>query len=248
MSNEVLLSRRENGLTIRFLAQCLVNDLVLPGQEGVRSLLSRSRVNLADGTGRSLIIDETIPFEYQFLFHMSDFESGDQSEIDLLLRQGETLFALEVKAFTNPNATNVKREIVRNHLTLERISRNQKHFEKTTRIVSILLYSEAVHQTENSSARTHNYFNDRYLLTKGPHQDSQMDVWDHASFEIADLRGHTAAEVSSIVGAVASNLYFLTWGDVLTTLEEVNTTGRFDRILSELRNKRDDFGRGCSLV
>jgi hypothetical protein len=69
MSNEIEYSRRENGLTVRFLAQCLVNDLVFPDQAGVKVLLSMARVGCRDGTRRCLPFDLKGRFEYQFLFH-----------------------------------------------------------------------------------------------------------------------------------------------------------------------------------
>ena len=40
--NEIAISRRENGLSVRFLAQSLINDTVFPEQQGIRLLLSKA--------------------------------------------------------------------------------------------------------------------------------------------------------------------------------------------------------------
>lgn len=47
-------------------------------------------------------------FEYYFFYHMEDFGSDDKSEIDILVRQGDILYPIEVKAFTDANKTGVK--------------------------------------------------------------------------------------------------------------------------------------------
>lgn len=248
MSKEIELSRRENGLTIRFLAQTLINDIVLPDQSGIKALLSRAKVTCKDGTEKRLPIHADRRFEYYFLFHMDDFGSGDKSEIDLLLRQGDTLFAVEVKAFTNPNDSNVKREIVRNFLTLERISNQSKFISPTSRIISILLYSTKEHLASNPSAHGFNYFNEEFLSRKGVHHKEMMTEWDCRSFKLKEFHDHSPEEWERRLRQVSSDLYFLTWDDVLATLETWKQDGRFSGVIQELRNKKDVFKGGTMLV
>ena len=53
---------------------------------------------------------------------------------------------VEIKSFTNPNDTNVKREIIRNYFKLKELaiddSTKSIKFDKVTEIIPILLYSE----------------------------------------------------------------------------------------------------------
>jgi len=241
ISKEILLSRRENSLTIRFLAQCLCNDLIFSEQQGIHRLMSMAK----NGMGDSNLFSQNTSWEYWFLFHLEDFGSADKSEIDILLRSGDTLLPIEVKAFTNPNDTNVKREIVRNYLTLEKISQNSQFFDPVSEIIPVLLYSKKVHFAYNRSAKTfnRNYFNKDFLCRKGYHQEQEMEVWNCKSFPIRFFENYSFAQQKAKVSEISRKLIYLTWDDVLSTIQLLNSDGKFNLVIDELTSKIDTFGK-----
>ena len=235
MSKEIEFCRRENGLTIRFLAQCLFNDIIFPNQDGINKLMSMAR----DGSGKAVVKPNDLKWEYWFLFHMEDFESKDKSEIDILLRRGETLFAIEIKAFTDPNAPKVKRELVRNYLKLNEIKENKDLFTPVTDIIPILLYSKEVHLHIHKSAKEsrvkdeYNYFNSDFLLKMGYQQRLNMEYPDTKRADVEKT---------------SEKLLFLNWNDVLKAIECLNTNKRFDSTIKEIKSKKDTFKFKCDLV
>ncbi len=249
MSKEIELSRRENSLTIRFLAQCLINDIVFPDQRGISQLISKARSRTKAGSELAIAIPKRGRWEYWFLFQMEDFydedesEIKDKSEIDILIRKGKTLFFIEVKAFTNPNATDVKREIIRNYLSLRERCKKGKWFDPVTEIIPILLYSEAVHLQRNPSAKNFVYFDERFLYCKGFRHNQDMDTWNSSSFTINQFEGYSEEQKRAEAMKISHKLMYLTWNDVHDTISELNAEGKFDRICDELYVKKDSFSQ-----
>lgn len=243
MSKEIELSRRENGLTIRFLAQPIFNDSLFPDQVGIKTLLSYAK----NGNGNRISSNPDIRFEYFFLFHLNDFESGDKSEIDLLIRNGETLYMVEVKGFTNPNDTNVKREIIRNYLKLKELTldniTNSAKFDKVSEIIPVLLYS-IPQALKNNKANEFNYFNENYLIYQGYRQKEKISIWDSSSIKLSLQKNFSPSAVEEI----NRKLFFLTWDDVYDSLKELNGDGKFVHVLNELRNKKDNFQGNTPLI
>lgn len=243
MSKEIWKSRRENGITIRFLAQCLINNIVFPDQKGIMHLMAKAK----NGKGILNKPQKNKTWKYWFLFHMEDFmqdtDSKNKSELDLLLRCGTVLYSIEVKAFTNPNATDVKREIIRNYLALKAISKNSQLFDPVSDIVPVLLYSEPVHHMYNTSSESYNYFKSEFLYKKGYKHEQEMDVWSSSSFQIPWPDKCSEEEKLAKVMQISEKLLFLTWDDVLNTLDELNNDGQFSSVINELSTKIDIFGQ-----
>lgn len=228
--------RRENGITIRYLAQCLINDLVFKNQEGIIALINKC----CDGNGNRIIFDYAGKWEYWFLFHLEDFGSGDKSEIDILLRNGNTLFPIEVKAFTDPNASDVKREIIRNYLTLNNfIERQNPYFQRITSIYPILIYSLPVYEHKNPSSKDFNYLNNEYLFKKGFQHKNIMDVWGSNAVKNHQLEDNPNA--LSIVKEISKRLLFVNWDNILEIISSLNKNGLFDNIIDEMINRKDSI-------
>jgi hypothetical protein len=243
MSKEIDFSRRENGLVIRYLAQVLFNNLVFPRQDGIKELFSRLRF----GNGQILSLHLEGKWEYYFLFHLADFGSKDNSEIDLIVRNGDVLFLFEIKAFTNPNDSNVKREIIRNYITVDTLIRTHPNFFSiTTAIFPVLLYSIPYHEYENTSSRDFNYFNESFLYKKDCRQTSFMNVWNSGQIKIPNLPDNNPDSLKKVM-EISKNLLFLTWDDIYDSIKSLNCDNRFDLILNELRTKKD-FTKGVKLI
>ena len=234
ISDEFKFARRENGITIRYLAQCLINDLVFQNQDGIISFIKKCRY----GNGNNLTFEFYEKWEYWFLFHLEDFGSGDKSEIDVILKNGNVLFPIEVKAFTNPNTTDVKREVIRNYYTLQNIVNNGKsHFSNIISINPILLYSLPVYEFKNHSSKEFNYFNDEFLYKKGLQHKDFMDVWSSNAVRIPQLDNNPNA--LSSVKSISNKLLFITWDDVLECIISLNFNKKLDAIISEMTERQD---------
>jgi len=234
ISSEFQFARRENGLTIRYLAQCLINDLVFPNQDGIICLLKNS----FDGDGNNLFYNFSERWEYWFLFHLEDFGSGDKSEIDILLKNGNTLFSIEVKAFTDPNTTDVKREIIRNYFTLLRIIKNSNlYFSNVTLVYPVLIYSIPVYEYKNPSSKSFNYFNSEFLYKQGSHQKDIMSVWSSSAIKNPQLENN--ADALTLVKNISKKLLFLNWNNILDCILELNHNEKFSSIITEMRNRKD---------
>ncbi|SMP67650.1 hypothetical protein SAMN06295888_11542 [Desulfonatronum zhilinae] len=206
-------------MSIRYLAQGLVNDLVLPDQCGLNKLMSRAR----DGQEKQpLSFPNGKRWHYWFLFHLEDFGSDDKSELDLLLWYGDILYCVEVKAFTNPNATNVKREIVRNYVKLKDLVGKGLYFDPMLDIVPVLLYSNPVHLKNNPSAEKYKYFVEGYLTRKGVNHRYAMNYWQN-------IHEQTAPEIDR-------KMLYLTWDDVYFAALEAGLNG----MAAELATRKDE--------
>jgi hypothetical protein len=237
MANEFDFSRREDGLTIRFLAQCLINDIIFPNQKGINDLISKA----TGGTINSIILDNKFRWEYWFLFHLEDFGSNDKSEIDILLRKGDYLFPIEIKAFTNPNETNVKREIVRNYLALKKISQKQEvtKFDDVKDIFPILLYSKPIHLKRNPSGKDFDYFNKSFLIKKSVNQKDELRIWNTSKmkYEEDDRCIYLKAQ------EISKKLLFITWDNVYEVLKNNNENNIFNKLIYEIENKYDYYNK-----
>lgn len=186
---------------------------------------------------------------------MEDYGSGDKSELDILLRQDSTLFYIEVKALTNPNNPNVKREIVRNYVNLRYIAKNGTHPVTNTplftqpikKIITILLYSVNVYKHYNK--RNFNYMNNKYLYIKCGEQKSLINDWQDRNVKFS-TKANPSPEDSNFnreVSEIAKKIdhYFLTWNDVHSVIDTFNSSVKykylFNRILAEMNSKTDEF-------
>lgn len=243
MKEELELSRRENTLTIRYLAQGLINDSLYPDQKGIRELFSKA----IDGNNNKLGLGDS-KFEYSFLFHLEDFMSEkekDKSEIDLLLSQEDKLFIVEIKTFTDANSLGVKREIVRNYLRLKSIIANGTYFKKTEKIISILLYSNNFQQKLRKHQPS-DYFNNKFLWKKGSKQKDEIEQedWEKGNYKIDKALIENYASFDKVKREISESLYFLTWNDVLDSYFELNkANNRLDSLINELKNKKDSFSK-----
>jgi hypothetical protein len=242
LSPEFQHARRENGLTIRYLAQCLINDIIFPNQEGINAFINKCHL----GNGEDCSNDFTGRWEYWFLFHLEDFGSEDKSEIDILLKNNNTLFVVEVKAFTNPNASDVKREIIRNYLTIQKIVESEnKYFNDITDIYPVLLYSLSMHEYCNHSSNAFSYFTEEYLYKKGKFHKQMMQVWSTNAARNPSLENNQLAQ--TIVEAISNKLLFINWDDVMECIDLLNVDNKFDDIITEMIDKRD-YKRDIKLI
>ena len=230
--------RRENGITIRYLAQCLINDLVFKNQEGIIALIKKC----CYGNGNNFFFTYIGKWEYWFLFHLEDFGSRDKSEIDIILKNEDTIFPIEVKVFTDPNDSDVKREIIRNYLTLNNFIKNKNpYFQNITKIYPILIYSIPVYEYKNPSFKEFNYLNSEYLYKKGFHHKDIMNVWSSKAVKNHQIENNSQA--LSIVKDISKNLLFINWDDILEIIISLNQNGKFDKIITEMLERKDSIQR-----
>ena len=230
-------SRRENTLSIKYLAQGVFNDLFFPNQEGVRNLLNRAENHFE----KNIVLSESI-IDHCFLFHLEDFigdkKEKDKSEIDLMIVQDDKLYLVEVKAFTDANALGVKREVIRNYLRVSGIVSKSGFFKEIKEIIPILLYSKNF-QSYLRKDNSFNYFNNTYLTTKGQDQKQQIELEDlkKGNYSVSKDLTYTSTDIHSI----NEKLFFLTWEDVFLTLEELNYENRLTKLIKNLEKQEDSF-------
>ena len=237
---EILKARRENTLTIRFLAQTIINDCLFPNQIGIKKLLMKARnyhhVKLEESNNK---------FTYAFLFHLEDYmevENRDKSEIDLIIVQDKTLFLIEVKAFSDANSLGVKREIVRNYLRIKEIMNGGKYFQNISRIIPILLYSipfqEFVRKGNNFD-----YFNENFLLKKGVKQKNDIIAADlqKGNYSIIEVLIKNEISIHEEIRGINENMFFLTWNDVIDICKEINSERKLCNHILEMEEKADAF-------
>lgn len=242
---EFQLARRENTLTIEFLAQCLINDNIFPNQEGIRVLFQKAK----NHHGNKINLSSS-KIHYCFLFHLEDFmpcDKKDKSELDLLLIQDNTAYLVEVKAFTDANATGVKREIVRNYLAFESISKNTEYFNHITDIVPVLIYSQVFHsnlrRAKNGDGFEYEYFNENFLTHYGKNQKFEMNEkdWAKGSYALQTPLTKETENIQEIVGTINEKINFITWDEVRDTISELNENGKFDNVYNSIQNRVDEF-------
>jgi negative regulator of replication initiation len=194
-------------------------------------------------------------------------DQKDKSEIDLLLIQGKTLYMIEVKAFTDANDSGVKREIVRNYLTLVQIigneiffrniietvpaKKNRIFFQEITEIVPILIYSTRYQDKIRGRNSDFNYFNEHFLLKQGTKQDTKIfpSDWLWVYYAKKTQQKKKKKKHDSLISEINEKLLFLTWEDVLKTYHDLNETGKMENVIEKLREKADGFaGKGIGLV
>ena len=230
-------SRWENALIIKYLAQPLVNDQLFPDQRGIDALMAIA----VHGDGSPIVPPGDGRWSHTFFFRTSDFGSGYQFGVDLLLAKGTTVFVVEVKSFADPNGTNVKREIVRSIQTMEWIARYLMTPKEELEFIPVLLYSREV------SRRLHgdfNYFTEDYLVRKGKANKHVIEPheWDTKSFQIGRFWARPFMfwdeSAEPLIHAMAKSLLFLTWDDVLDALRKSNTGHALDSVIADLCAQR----------
>ena len=114
------LPRRENGITVRFLAQSIFNDSLIGADKFVEKLANKHGVS--KGKFQNL--------NSYFFLHLEDYGVGDKSEIDFVLWNEHVILPVEVKAFSDANSPSVKKEIIRNYLHVNEL-KNRAEFNFT---------------------------------------------------------------------------------------------------------------------
>jgi len=239
MSKEFDFSRRENSLVTRFIAQPLFNDFIFPKQDGIHALFNKAVYG--DGTPFMGFSKEK-NIEYFFLFDMKDF--GGNSEVDILLRDGKNLYMIEVKAFTNPNTPNVKRNIVKYITELEFVIKNSDLFDPVEKVIPVLLFSTGQYKYNNPSGYKYsfNYMNNNFLTLQGCCQKNgavdYTPLIKYFSKKPFELEKNKTENVLNNLSYISKKLLFLTWTDVLDTMKHLQLNFN---IINELQNKTSLF-------
>ena len=117
--------RRENGITVRYLSQTIINNTGVINSDGI-DMFVESMVNY-HGYKKDLFTN----LDFYFFFHLEDYGCIDKTEIDFILYNKSVILPVEVKAFTDANSPDVKREIIRNYLYIEELKNKEVfHFKK----------------------------------------------------------------------------------------------------------------------
>ncbi len=225
--------RRENGITVRYLAQTIINDAVLGNQSGINKFVE-SLVNRHNVSKESFV-----DFQYYFFLHLEDYGVGDKSEIDFILWNEKVILPVEVKAFTDANSPCVKKEIIRNYLHIDELkSQSRFRFNKKQKIYPVLLYSESYQEWIRRNNSKTDYFNDKFLLTKGEKQYLPIDNWDKGNYKIP-LKYFQDEKFDENVKIINKNLFFTTWEKVYGIHLELNKENIFSKGIEELKNIKD---------
>jgi len=197
--------RRENGITVRFLAQTIINDVALPNQSGVKKFVD-SLLNYHE-VGK----EQFENLNYYFFFHLEDFGVDDKSEIDFILWNEKVILPVEVKSFTDANSPDVKKEIIRNYFHINNLkNRSEFFFKKEQQIFPVLLYSQSYQNWKRNTNSSTDYFNKDFLLTKGKDQSQPLDKWDRGGYPIPS-KYYEDEKFQNTLKIVNSNLFFTTW-------------------------------------
>lgn len=230
--------RRENGITVRYLAQTIINRVTFPDGSGIDAFI-RSLVN-HHNVGK----DAFTNLKYYFFLHLEDYRTDDKTEIDFILWNERVIIPVEVKAFTDANSPDVKREIVRNTIHVEAIIKNLTTgttpsaimFNKDQTVYPVLLYSRA-YQSFKRAGNAFDYFNESFLLTTGRDQRHAMEKWDAGGYKLPSK--YLDDDIESSVSKINHRLFFTTWENILEIHQALNTDGRLTETIDGLRNARD---------
>ncbi len=224
--------RRENGITVRYLSQTIINDSVFRDYSGVNEF-----VNFLENFHK--VSKESFSnLKHYFFLHLEDYKVDDKSEIDFILWNEDVILPVEVKAFTDANSPDVKKEIIRNYLHIEEMKKKSKFkFCDKQKIFPVLLYSESYQNWKLSSNGSKVYFNEKYLLTKGKNQSQQLDNWGRGNYPIPE-KYHKELNDGKKLEIINRNLFFIKWEDILKIHIKLNYD-LFKRKIKELKDLKD---------
>ena len=228
------IPRRENGITVRFLAQTIINDAVFPNQIGIERFVE-SLIN-----HHSIDKKYFSKLNYYFFLHLEDFGVEDKSEIDLILWNDRVILPIEVKAFTDANSPNVKKEIIRNYFHVDYLRKRSKfHFNQHQEVYPVLLYSES-YQRWKRGKNNHNYFNKEYLLKKGRSQSLPLDAWDRGNYPIPEKYCRDSTFKDSIA-MINKKLFFTKWENIYKIHMDLNSNNVLTAKINEMTQLKDSF-------
>jgi hypothetical protein len=230
MKNE---PRRENGITVRYLSQTIINDVSIFNLSGidlfVESLTNHHNVSKKNFNN----------LNFYFFLHLEDYGIDDKSEIDFILWNEKVILPVEVKAFTDANSPDVKKEIIRNFLHINDLKKNSMfHFNDKQQIYPILLYSESYQDWKRGVNSDTDYFNKNFLLTKGKDQSHQLDNWDKGGYPIPS-KYYSKPEFMNNIKTINKNLFFTTWENIYKIHVRLDNSGIFTKRIEELENLKD---------
>lgn len=225
--------RRENGISVRYLAQTIINDVGMCNSSGIDMFID-SLVNHHD-VSKKLFSN----LNYYFFLHLEDYGIDDKSEIDFILWNENVILPVEVKAFTDANSPDVKKEIIRNYLHVDELKKESMfHFNDKQKIFPVLLYSDSYQNWKRGTNSNVNYFNKDFLLTKGKNQDQLLDNWGRGDYPIPS-KYYKDPDFIKNVDLINKRLFFSTWENVYDIHIELNNHGIFSKKIEELKYLKD---------
>jgi len=236
--------RRENGITVRFLAQTILNDTVFPDSLGISEFVDS--LNNNHNVGKDLFAN----LKYYFFLHLEDFGIDDKSEIDIIFWNEKVILPIEVKAFTDANSPDVKKEIIRNYFHIDALKNKSRFdFNQQQEIYPILLYSESYQKWKRGKNKDHDYFDSRFLLTKGKEQSNKLDDWGSGGYPIPE-KYYQRSDFTDMVKEINRKLFFTTWEKVYQIHLKLNNANVFSKKIEEFRLLKDTFqsSNGISLI
>ena len=233
--------RRENGITVRFLAQTIINNTSV-NPTGIDKFINSLR-------GNSEIDNRKFSnLNYYFFLHLEDYGINDKSELDLILWNDEVILPVEIKAFTDANSPSVKKEIIRNYLHVRELKiANEFKFHSKQEIYPVLLYSNSYQKWKRKTNNKKKYFNEHFLLTKGQNQAYPLDNWGRGGYPIPE-KYFESPDFSSTVEMINKNLLFITWEDIYIILSESNELKDKAKELYNLKDQFQDEKNSISLI
>jgi len=235
--------RRENGITVRFLAQTIINDCVFQNYSGINKFVD-SLVNYHN-VNKDLFFN----LNYYFFLHLEDYDVKDKSEIDFILWNEKVILPVEVKAFTDANSAAVKREIIRNYLHIEKMKENSKFEFKKQKIYPVLLYSKSYQKRIRGNNYSTNYFNKDFLLKSGKNQSQKLGNWNSGNYKIPN-QYYNSENFEKNVKKINKNMFFTTWENIYDIHIELNKTRLFEKRIEEFKNLKDfkQSEKGINLI
>ena len=229
------IPRRENGITVRFLAQTIINSSIFPNNNGINAFLKCLKNH------HHLNKERFSNLKYYFFLHLEDYGVNDKSEIDLILWNDQVILPVEIKAFTDANSPDVKKEIIRNYIHVQQLKNQSNfYFNPAQEIYPVLLYSKSYHSWKRKGNDSFNYFNDMFLLMKGKDQRFRMDNWGDGNYPLSE-EYQILITKDGVLDEINRKLFFISWDDVYTIHQVLNTDEIFDKSINELRQLKDYF-------
>lgn len=227
--------RRENGITVRYLAQTIIKDSAPGKQLGISKFID-SLVN-----HHNVDKKEFKNLDYYFFLHLEDYGVEDKSEIDFILWNEKVILPVEVKAFTDANSPDVKKEIIRNYLHIDALKTKSKFdFNQRQKIYPVLLYSESYQNWKHGINSGANYFNKNFIYKKGRDQTRDLDKWELGNYPIPK-KYFESPEFDKNRRTINENLFFTTWENIYNIHKELNKKNIFSEKIKELKKIKDNF-------
>lgn len=219
--------RRENGITTRYLAQTLLNPFNDIGLVEFSRTIRKLNTN----------IQETIDnLHYYFFFHLEEYGA----EIDLILWNNAVIIPVEIKVFTDANSPDVKREIIRNCLYIENIKKHENcfGFNESQTVFPLLVYCKPYQEWKHG--KTFNYFNNKFLLTKGVNQSESLDNWNKGKYPIP-AEYTKKKSFTDVLNDLNDKMMFMSWDDIYKILINVNSNNSLTAAIQEMHELKDSI-------